>query len=317
MTSKPPDHSGRFRLFIILGSVFLGMTGLFWSLDQFFVYISAGISLAFFFLALLFRPAPPVVRQYQRSHHPGTGPSSTPKSTSANTASPAKALMMLGASIGFMILFFLIVDMLSSADADYNENYSLGESFRYKGRYDSARFFYRKAFEQDETAESYLGYGNTMLDERNYDSAFIYYDKALSVDPDYTYALYNKGIVRYNQKRYNEAILFGRQAIDVEPTYTEGHILIADSYYAKVSYDSAFQWYASARENGANSAWVSHVLGYLYQSRGEINKAVELYNESLYYDSSNAEVYTRLAELVPEDQRALYRRLAQQYSQGN
>jgi hypothetical protein len=40
-------------------------------------------------------------------------------------------------------------------------------------------------------------------------------------------------------------------------------------------------------------------MAYIYDTKGEYNKAINLYQEALSYDSSVVDIYTRLGELLP------------------
>jgi hypothetical protein len=40
-------------------------------------------------------------------------------------------------------------------------------------------------------------------------------------------------------------------------------------------------------------------MGYIYDQRGDQEKAIHLYQEALNYDSTRVEIYNRLGELFP------------------
>lgn len=314
-THQQPDPKTNFRTFALLGVVSAGLMGLFWSLDAFFVYIFAGASLAFFFLAFLRRPQAPVIKSFE-SHGPKQP--GTPQKPTADTVADkpkVKPQQILGCAVILIILMIVIGAIFGDAEDDYAYYYQTAENYRYAGQVDSAKMFYRIASSYDETAEAYLGYGNALLLDTQYDSAVLYYDKALALNPDYVYAYYNQAVARYNQKRYDEAIVFAKHALDLDETYTDALSMTADSFYAKERFDSALYYYESAYKNGMRSAWVSHVMAYLYDRKGERTQAIQFYKEALSYDSSKTEIYPRLAELIGGAEGEKYRALGIRMSQ--
>jgi tetratricopeptide (TPR) repeat protein len=53
----------------------------------------------------------------------------------------------------------------------------------------------------------------------NYEEAIKNYDKALAIDPDYVYALTNKGNTLSNLGRYQEAIEYYDKALAIDPKF--------------------------------------------------------------------------------------------------
>ena len=73
------------------------------------------------------------------------------------------------------------------------------------GNYDSAYLNYRKAWKaNDQYIEAMVGYGRVLVIRNEQDSAIIMFDKALSIDPGYNEASYNKALIYYNRAKYNE-----------------------------------------------------------------------------------------------------------------
>jgi len=310
---RQPDTKSNFKVFALLGVASAGLMGLFWSLDSFFIYIFAGACLAFFFLAFLNRPEEPVIRRFHARQQSKNFKQPIPEPSQPQAPVKIKPQQILGCLVVLVIALIIIGALFGDAEKDdYSFYYQTAENYRYSGQIDSAKIYYRKAFSIEENAEAYLGYGNALLLDIQYDSAMVYYDKAIEINPDYVYAYYNKSVARYNQNRYDEAIQFSRQALQVDETYTDALTMIADSFYAKQRLDSALHYYERAYEDGARSAWVCHVMAYLYDQKGKNQEAIAFYKEALYYDSTKTEVYTRLAEMIGGSEGEKYRRLGQQ-----
>jgi hypothetical protein len=84
--------------------------------------------------------------------------------------------------------------------------------------------------------------------------------------------------------------------------------LIGDNFYNQEKYDSALNWYDNAYSKGLRNRYLCHLMGYINQTKGATDKAVLLYKEALQYDSSVVDIYERLVDLVPENEREWYRR---------
>lgn len=180
--------------------------------------------------------------------------------------------------------------------------------------YDSAAYFYSQAIKNDpENAELYLERGNAFLNGNNTDSAMIDYDRALMLRPSYKEAYYNKGVIYYNRKQYRSSINEVKKAMQADPSYIDGMLLIGDDFYNSSQLDSAMVWYEDAYARGYRSAALSHIMAYVYDTKGNTQKAIPFYKEAISYDTTRTEIYTRLGELVGGEEGNQYRQKAAQY----
>lgn len=112
--------------------------------------------------------------------------------------------------------------------------------------------------------------------------------------------VYNKAKSQYDEQDYRGAIEtlqsdFGSETLDVQST-----LLLGDSYYALEQLDSAYVWYDEAYSRGERNAYLSHVMAYILDSRGNTEESIPFYKEAIGLDSSKADIYRRLSELEPE-----------------
>jgi len=119
-------------------------------------------------------------------------------------------------------------------------------------------------FQTDEaTAWSEKGY--EFYINKDYDSALYYYDRVLRLEPGNASALYSKGLIYYDQQIM----------------------------------DKALEAFSRAYNAGMRDAFLSHVLGYLYDNNGNTSRAISFYKEAVGLDSTRTDIYARLAELEP------------------
>jgi tetratricopeptide (TPR) repeat protein len=112
--------------------------------------------------------------------------------------------------------------------------------------------------------------------------------------------IYNKAKSQYDDQDYHGAIKtlqsdFGSEALDTQST-----LLLGDSYYGLEQLDSAYVWYAEAYSRGERNAYLSHMMAYMLDSKGNTAESIPFYKEAIGQDSSKTDIYRRLSELEPE-----------------
>jgi tetratricopeptide (TPR) repeat protein len=157
-----------------------------------------------------------------------------------------------------------------------------------------------------------MGFGNVWLAKQEFDSALAVFERVPSEDESYNEARYGKALSYYYQKAYKKTMDVTSDIFADDPAYNEPIVLSGDSYYVQKRYDSAFYWYDKAYVQGHRTAWLCHVLGYLYSEKSNQQKAVALYKEALSYDSTRVDIYERLGEIYPGPEGQFYRKKYQQ-----
>lgn len=114
---------------------------------------------------------------------------------------------------------------------------------------------------------------------KDYDSALFFYDRILRLEPGNASAWYSRGLVFYDQQKM----------------------------------DKALESFSRAYDSGMRDAFLSHVLGFLYDNSGNTARAIGFYKEALEMDSSRADIYARLAEL-DQSNATRYKKLSERWS---
>jgi predicted Zn-dependent protease len=334
------NHSKKSTIYFTIGIIFLFVMALLWSLDTSLIYILLGLASFFLFLGFYSRPVVPKQQDfYNRTY------SSANQSPPSNTAGSETIFDLLseffkrkllhrkpsagafsgarGAEGGkrvalvviisiFVFIFVLVISLLTDSDSEsYDEMiyYQTAEQNYWAGNYDSAYLNYRKAWKLNpEYAEAILGYGNVLAIQNKPDSAMIMFDRALELNPAYREANYAKSLVYYNQEKYNESIQILNDLIRNNPDYYDAMLLLGDNYYTQNKYDEAIPWYEKVYQEGqVRTRVMCHVMAYIYDTKGETGRAINLYKEVLGYDSTVVDIYKRLGELIPADEGNYYR----------
>ena len=333
--SNSNDDPFKSKAYFILGYIFLMAAALVWSVDPSIVYICIGIAAFFLFLGFYSRPKPKNFQEAFKSTKTHTGgPSTTfadtfakifqtPHGGSKHTAKPftrpstpednRRLVSFVIAGIFVMFFVFFIGSVFFSSSGKWDDDsvvyFQTAEEFYLNGNYDSAYVNYRRAWKSnDQYIEAMVGYGKVLAIRNEQDSAIIMFDQALSIDPDYNDASYNKALTHYNRANYSEAIVILAPLLEKNPDYYDAMLLIGDSYYEQKQFDDAMSWYKNAYENGGiRTRALCHLMAYIYDTKGDYAMAIDLYKEALSYDSTVVDIYTRLGELLPNEDGNYYR----------
>lgn len=213
----------------------------------------------------------------------------------------------------FLIIFFAVVfDDAEATDQSGNFDYLQQASYYYDNNMlDSAYANYRYALKQNpDNTDALFGLANTYSAMGQPDSAILFYDRVLALNGTLVGAAYNKGWVEYKRKNYTKAAELLKSLVEKNPEYLDARQLLGDIYYEQGMQEEALRWYESAYEKGQRNHWITYVMGYLHQTRGNTQRAIDLYKESLSYDSSEIDIYKRLGELIPGKEGEYFRGVA-------
>ena len=313
---------------------FLMMMALLWSLDSSFVYLTLGGAIFCLFMALWRRPGgthrpTPSYSQFTPGTEQGqpknvflsdiqeifkpksTYQSSRPKTSVADKNKRAQMIALVTFFTIFLAAFILPIFLTeNSSSEDPSEYYNKGAQFEAEGQYDSAIRYYQLALADDpESTEALQNYGNLLLSNERYDEAIAIYNKALDVNPDHEFARYAKALAYYYKKNYSSSLKELLALLEKSPAYYDAMVLAGDDYYMDNRYDSAIYWYEEAYSNGVRTVGLCNVMAYIYDQKGNQEKAIPLYQEALNYDSTRVDIYQRLGELFPGPDGEEYRRI--------
>jgi tetratricopeptide (TPR) repeat protein len=80
----------------------------------------------------------------------------------------------------------------------------------------------------------------------NYSQAIQYYDKALAIDPHYSYALTNKGVALENLENYTGALRYLDKALSIDPHYVKALNGKGVALYGLGNYAGVIEYYDKA-----------------------------------------------------------------------
>jgi tetratricopeptide (TPR) repeat protein len=299
---------------------------LLWSVDKSLISIFLGVSVFFFFLSYFKKPKPlnsgdryqqpPPINEeslftlIQKIFAKKPGTYSQPV---RNTDQRVKAITMTIFIFGMVIFFIVMVGLISSGSDSDSDNFVQAEQFRNDAQYDSAKVYYHRVLADDqENVQSLIGLGNVFMSESNYDSSRYYFAKAISLDEDSEQARYGKALSYYYQKDYKSSLKESFALMKLAPEHSDAVLLAGDDYYSQERYDSAMYYYESEYGRGTRTPGLTHVMAYIYDTKGQQEKSISLYKETLSMDSTRVGIYDRLSELEP-NRSAFYKAQAKKW----
>lgn len=276
------------KLYGVISIIALYSLALFWSVDSSFRWIFFGAASAFGLIYLLKSSAfdfrLPDFFQQSQSAKRFDASGAKPLTTSERGA------LYLG--IGTLVALALAFIIYAVSTGFESEN-TLEEEQALEVDTEAISFDTKNP---DEVLEN----GNSFYNNSQFDSAMVYYQRALALRPGFKEAYYNIALIYSNQSDYSNAILTLKECLNKHPDYGDALQLMGNCYSRLEQNDEALSFYERSYATGTRNAELSHYMAYLYDLKNNTVRAVEFYKEALQQDSSKVEVYKRLAELEPD-----------------
>ena len=290
-----------------LALVFILLFGLFWSLGSFFFWILLGLSTYFGFLTLIssdsFKSSASAMASLFGGQQSSRNPYQTfrPQPVAQEPGSaPRTAIkfirVLLIISLSLLVFLFLVgvfVGKDGGDDTSATETIDSSSTPSDAGR-----------------ADFWNDRGNASLGDSKYDSALFYYNKALSIDPENTYALYNKGLAYTLQKDYRRANGYARNCVRFHPEYDPAWWLLGYNYDLMNNTDSALYCMEKAYRNDYSQPDFLQLMAEVYVKKDRRKDALEAYRKLVTLDSTKADIFRKMAELDPANADTYRRRAA-------
>ncbi len=270
----------------VIAAISLFALALFWSVGSSFRWIFFGAAIAFGFIYLLKRQAfdfklTDFVQKPTQSKRYNSPP------TIPLTASEKGALYLGIGTVIALALSFAI--------------YAISTGFETpEGEEQTIEITPETTYTPSNNADDVLEQGNIFYNNSQFDSALVYYKRALGLRPGFKEAYYNIALIYSGQSDYANAILILQECLKRYPDYGDGLQLMGTCYSRQDRNEEALPFFERAYATDMRNAELSHYLAYLYDLKNNPVRAIEFYKEAIQQDSSKVEVYKRLAELEPE-----------------
>ena len=184
---------------------------------------------------------------------------------------------------------------------------NLGVAFYQKGDYRTALHVFQKALKTKSTVNNdlrndiYYNIGNVFLDTHQYQKAITYYQKAISLKPDFINAHHNLGNAFLYLNRLKEAMTHFQTVLDHTPTHVEAHIALGNTLAKQHKLEKAIQHYRFALELNPENVVLYNNLGSILVQTNQLGEAAQLFKKALMIDPDYKTARQNLDKLLRLD----------------
>lgn len=145
-----------------------------------------------------------------------------------------------------------------------------------------------KAIKNDAEVETLLG--DAYLAQNQAGSAVTAYENAAAMDPKNGEPLYKIGLI-YSRPNPEESQKYLEKAVSVDPEFTYAYDELADIYYQRKEADKAVAAAEKFRQLSSDPEKIKIRLAFIYVMKGEFGKANEIFKEVVKKDNVKPIVY--------------------------
>lgn len=289
---EPTDLPNKSKWSVRLAIVFLLLFAVFWSLGPFFFWILLGLSSYFIFLA--FYSSDIKITLFEQRKAPENPyrayPPSDRTSVPPQVLTLRKVFRLIVLSFLALFVFFFLIGVFFGKDHESNMD-AKSEPVKIESE--------NSDVSEGDQVNDYTNKGNDFFAQTNYDSALNYYERALALDRNNQYALYDKALVFYMRQDYRGSMKIVKKCLLDHPDYNEAWWLLGDDYSSVNNYDSAIYCLERAYNNNYSDPGFLQLMAETYLKKDNREQAKVFYLKVIELDTTKAEVYKKLAELDP------------------
>ncbi len=184
------------------------------------------------------------------------------------------------------------LDFLYKATVLYPDNkdytYSLAVALQETGHLEEAVRIYEKI---PELPESQNNLGNLYRTQGNDEKAEAAFDKALELNPQMTWAMLNKALLKRSQRQMKTALFLLEHAIQIDPHFVEGWYQLGVQYRLENNIEKSLSAFEQALQlnDAYPPLWTSY--GMALYAKGNFEKAIDAYNKALNLDRFAYDAY--------------------------
>ena len=182
------------------------------------------------------------------------------------------------------------VDQLDATDW-FNKGYDA----HLKKEYDKAKSFYLRAIEiNPDFSEAYNNLGVVYYKQGNHTDAIKCYKKAIEINPSNSTAYNNLGLVYGKQGNPSDAIKNFIKTIEINPDFSEAYNNLGVVYEKQGRYYDAIKCYNKAIEINPDCPKTYNDLGNIYGLQGNPSDAIKSYRKAIELNPDYSDAYNNL-----------------------
>ena len=197
----------------------------------------------------------------------------------------------------------LWIDAVEKSPDQFRPHHNLGRYYQNHGHQKEAISAYKKALRRpilhrkNETSVTYYNLGKIYADQKDYEKALSFFNRALHMVPDFP-PVYNDIAVVFDKKaKYKIALHYFLESIRLEPDRLETNHNLGLFYLCEERPDKAIYHLnkISNREQFGESKLL--YLGIAFKQKGQLGRALTCFNAALKENPRNVRILLHLAEI--------------------
>jgi tetratricopeptide (TPR) repeat protein len=137
--------------------------------------------------------------------------------------------------------------------------------------------------------------GLSLFQVGSFDSALIYFKKAVTISPEFLPAINSMGGCYYLQKKYDSSIRIYKKSLSIDSSAAGVYKRLADSYYRADSNEAAINSYLTALNLGEKNSSIYSSLAWLYRKEIIYDSSIIYFKLFLEDDPGDAKRWVDLA----------------------
>jgi len=194
-----------------------------------------------------------------------------------------------------LITILLILFSLKTIirNGDWKNNLTLFEA-GVKASPNSSKAFASLAFEYKQVAQSSPTQYTKQL---NIEKAYKAFAKSLEIYPENSYALYNLGVMNYEERNSSEAEKLFQKTVNIDPEAMNALTNLSVLLFQRGEYDLALKYFYKMDTLSPNNPEIKVSIGAACQRKGNYTKAIEYDEKALSLNSNNINLYNNLISI--------------------
>jgi len=170
--------------------------------------------------------------------------------------------------------------------------FKLGKIAVTQNQPEAAIRIYRQGLDTDtDNAALYFNLAGVYDSQAQYDQAISYYLQALEKEPTFFYAYNNLGLAYEATQQYDKAEMAYHSALKIKPDYTYARLNLGNLLAQQDLFKAAKQEYTTVLADTPDNAWAYLYLGNVYYQEGDVDRALEAYQQSQRLNPGYAPIY--------------------------
>ena len=176
---------------------------------------------------------------------------------------------------------------------------NLGVTLARQGKDQQAFLYYQKALQiNPRYADVHYNLGSLLARQGKDKEAVVQFMESLRIKPDKKEAHNDLGVTLNNHGRIQEAVFHFTEAIHIDPNYGEAHFNLGTILFQHGKYEEAVRYFNEALRINPSNAGTHNSLAAALAATGKIEEAITHYHQALQINKDYADAHYNLGSLL-------------------